>query len=110
MMPNNMQQAMKQVQKMQAEMARVQQELEEKTVTASAGGGVVKVEVSGKLELKKIEISPEVVSAEADDLEMLQDLILAAVNEGFKNAQDMAAAEMAKVTGNIKIPGMPGMF
>ena len=109
MMPN-MQQAMKQMQKMQAEMARVQQELEEKIVTASAGGGVVKVEVSGKLELKKIEISPEVISAEPDDLEMLQDLILAAVNEGFKNAQDMAANEMAKVTGNIKIPGMPGIF
>lgn len=114
MMPN-MQQAMKQVQKMQADMARVQQELEEKTVTASAGGGVVKVEVTGKLELKKIEISPDIVAdwsanPSADDLEMLQDLVLAAVNEGIKNAQDMAAAEMAKVTGNIKIPGMPGMF
>ncbi len=104
----NMQQAMKQIQKMQAEMARVQQELESKTVTATAGGGVVSVEVSGKLELKKIEISPEVVSSE--DLEMLQDLITAAVNEGLKKAQEMAANDMAKVTGNINIPGLPGLF
>jgi DNA-binding YbaB/EbfC family protein len=107
MMPN-MQQAMKQVQKMQAEMAKVQEELGEKFVTASAGGGAVKVEISGKLEVKKIEISPDAVSA--DDLEMLQDLITAAMNEGIKNAQDLAASEMAKVTGNIKIPGIPGMF
>jgi DNA-binding YbaB/EbfC family protein len=107
MMPN-MQQAMKQVQKMQADMARVQQELEDKTVTASAGGGAVKVEVTGKLVFKKIEIDPEVVNP--DDVEMLQDLVMAAVNEGLKTAQDMAADEMAKVTGNLKIPGLPGMF
>ena len=104
----NMQQAMKQIQKMQAEMARVQQELEQKTVTATAGGGVVSVEVSGKLELKKITIDPEVLSG--DDLEMLQDLITAAVNEGIKKAQDMASQDMAKVTGNLNIPGMPGLF
>ncbi len=107
MMPN-MQQAMKQIQKMQAEMARVQQELEQKTVTATAGGGVITVEVSGKLELRKIEIDPEVVNPE--ELEMLQDLITAAVNEGIKKAQDMASSEMAKVTGNLNIPGMPGLF
>lgn len=105
MMPN-MQQAMKQVQKMQADMLKVQEELAEKMVTATAGGGAVKVEVTGKLEIKKVEIAPEA----AEDLEMLQDLIVAAVNEGIKNAQDMAAAEMAKVTGNLKIPGMPGLF
>jgi DNA-binding YbaB/EbfC family protein len=108
MMPN-MQQAMKQVQKMQADMARVQEELESKVVTASAGGGAVKVEVTGKLQLQKIEISPEVVGA--DDLEMLQDLIVAAVNEGMKSAQDLAANEMAKVTGKLSIPGLPpGLF
>ena len=105
MMPN-MQQAMKQVQKMQADMLKVQEELAEKMVTATAGGGAVKVEVTGKLEIKKVEIAPEA----AEDLEMLQDLIVAAVNEGIKNAQDMAAAEMAKVMGNLKIPGMPGLF
>jgi DNA-binding YbaB/EbfC family protein len=107
MMPN-MQQAMKQMQKMQAEMARVQAELESKTVTASAGGGAIKVEISGKLQLQKIEIDPEVLNG--DDVEMLQDLITAAVNEGIKSAQDLAAAEMAKVTGKLNIPGLPGFF
>lgn len=103
----NMQQAMKQLQKMQADMARVQQELEEKAVTATAGGGVVEVTFSGKLELKSIKIDPEVAG---EDLEMLQDLITAAVNEGIKKAQDLSASELAKVTGNLKIPGMPGLF
>ncbi|HYH01591.1 MAG TPA: YbaB/EbfC family nucleoid-associated protein [Bacillota bacterium] len=107
MMPN-MQQAMKQVQKMQAEMARVQEELADKTVTATAGGGAVKVEVTGKMVFRSIEIDPEVVNG--DDIEMLQDLVLAAVNEGIKKAQEMAETEMGKVTGNIKIPGLPGMF
>lgn len=107
MMPN-MQQAMKQFQKMQAEMARVQDELANKTVTATAGGGVVKVEFTGKLDLKEVVIDPEVLNP--DEVEMLQDLIVAAVNEGLKKAQDMAAEDMAKVTGNLKIPGMPGMF
>lgn len=104
----NMQQAMKQIQKMQAEMVKVQEELGNKTVTATAGGGAVKIEVSGKLEIKQLEIDTEVVNA--DDVEMLQDLIIAAVNEGIKKAQDMANEEMGKVTGNLKIPGLPGMF
>lgn len=107
MMPN-MQQAMKQFQKMQTDMAKVQEELATKSVTATAGGGVVKVEVTGKLEFKKIEIDPEVLKDE--DMEMLQDLLIAAVNEGLDKAQELAANEMAKVTGNLKIPGMPGMF
>jgi DNA-binding YbaB/EbfC family protein len=107
MMPN-MQQAMKQFQKMQTDMARVQEELAEKLVTASAGGGAIKVEVNGKLEFKKIEIDPEVLKS--DDPEMLQDLLIAATNEGINKAQELAANEMAKVTGNLKIPGMPGMF
>jgi nucleoid-associated protein EbfC len=104
----NMQQAMKQFQKMQADMARVQEELAEKLITASAGGGAVKVEVNGKLEFKKIEIDPEVLKG--DDQEMLQDLLIAAANEGINKAQELAANEMAKVTGNLKIPGMPGLF
>ncbi|NLY75694.1 MAG: YbaB/EbfC family nucleoid-associated protein [Firmicutes bacterium] len=103
----NMQKAMKQLQKMQADMVKAQQELETKTVTATAGGGVVEVTFSGSLELKAIKISPEVAG---EDLEMLQDLIIAAVNEGIKKAQELSASEMAKVTGNIKIPGMPGLF
>jgi DNA-binding YbaB/EbfC family protein len=107
MMPN-MQQAMKQMQKMQAEMNRVQEELADQTVTATAGGGAVKVEVTGKSVLRAITIDPEVISS--DDLEMLQDLVLAAVNEGLKKAQDLAETELGKVTGNIKIPGLPGLF
>lgn len=107
MMPN-MQQAMKQVQKMQADMAKIQEELAAKTVTASAGGGAVKVEITGKLEFKKIEIDPEVIRGE--EVELIQDLLIAAVNEGVNKAQELAANEMAKVTGNLKIPGMPGLF
>lgn len=103
MMPN-MQQALKQVQKMQAAMKKVQDELAEKTVQATAGGGAVTVEISGALEIKKVSIDPEVM----EDREMLEDLLVAACNEGIKEAQEMSAQEMAKVTGNMKIPGMPG--
>jgi DNA-binding YbaB/EbfC family protein len=107
MMPN-MQQAMKQMKKMQADLARVQEELADKTVTATAGGGAVKVEITGKLVVRSIEIDPEVVNA--GDLEMLQDLVLAAVNEAVKKAQELAESEMGKVTGNLNIPGLPGLF
>lgn len=104
----NMQQAMKQIQKMQAEMARIQEELANKTVTGTAGGGAVKIEISGKLEVKQAFIDPEVVNA--DDVEMLQDLVVAAMNEAIKKAQDMANEDMAKITGQLKIPGMPNLF
>ena len=104
MMPN-MQQAMKQFQKMQEDLARVQEELNQKILTVSAGGGAVTVEISGKLEIKQITVDPEVVAG--GDQEMLQDLLIAAVNEAIKKAQDLEAAETAKITGNLKIPGMP---
>ncbi|HHU51834.1 MAG TPA: YbaB/EbfC family nucleoid-associated protein [Firmicutes bacterium] len=100
----NMQQALKQVQKMQAAMKQVQDELAEKTVQASAGGGAVTMEISGALEVKKVTIDPEVL----EDREMLEDLLVAACNEGIKKAQELSAQEMSKVTGNIKIPGLPG--
>jgi DNA-binding YbaB/EbfC family protein len=99
----NMGSMMKQVQKMQQEMARLQAELEEKTVESSAGGGVVSVVVTGKKELKDITIKPEAVDPE--DVEMLQDLILAAVNEALRKADEMVAGEMAKITGGLNIPG-----
>lgn len=102
----NMNKMMKQVQKMQAEMAKVQGELEERNYEASSGGGVVKVVVNGKNEVLDIQIDPEVL--DPDDVEMLQDLILAATNEALKKAQETMSAEMGKLTGNIKIPGMPG--
>jgi hypothetical protein len=97
---------MKQAQKMQQEMERVQAELEEKEVEATAGGGVVSVVVTGKKEIKSISIKPEAV--DPDDVEMLQDLILAAVNEGLRKADEMANGEMGKITGGLG--KMPGMF
>jgi len=95
---------MKQAKKMQERMARLQQELELKTVEVSAGGGMVSVVVNGKFELVSLKIEKDVVNAE--DVEMLQDLVMAAVNEGIRKAQEMSAAEMAKITGGLKIPGL----
>jgi len=100
----NINQLMKQAKKMQAKMAELQAELEQKTVESSAGGGMVKVIANGKYEILSITIDPEVVNAE--DIEMLQDLILAAVNDALRKAQEMVAEEMSKLTGGLKIPGL----
>lgn len=98
---------MKQVQKMQEEMARVQEELKEKTVVAGAGGGAVKVVCTGALEISSVEVSPEAV--DPDDVEMLQDLITAAVNEAIRKAQELAQSEMGRVTGGLNLPQIPGL-
>lgn len=95
---------MKQAKKMQERMMELQEELATKTVDATAGGGMVAVKVNGKFELLSLKIEKEVVNPE--DVEMLQDLVMAAVNEGIRKAQEMAAAEMAKITGGMQIPGM----
>jgi len=95
---------MKQVQKMQQDMMRLQEELANRTVESTAGGGVVRVTANGKNEITAIEIKPEAVDPE--DVEMLQDLVLAAVNEALKKAQDMASQEMGRLTGGLKIPGL----
>jgi len=95
---------MKQAKKMQERMVRLQEELGQKTVVASAGGGMVNVVVNGKFELLSLMIEREVVNPE--DVDMLQDLIIAAVNEGVRKAQEMAASEMAKITGGMNIPGL----
>ena len=95
---------MKQAKKMQERMGQLQQELEMKTVEAQAGGGMVKVVVNGKFEVISMKIEKDVVNPE--DIEMLQDLVAAAVNEGIRKAQEMAAQEMAKITGGLNIPGM----
>ena len=100
----NMQSMMAQAQRMQQNLERVQAELEEKEVEATAGGGVVKVTVTGKKVVKNIEIAPEAV--DPDDVEMLQDLILAAVNEGLVKADEMAQQEMSKVTGGMNLGGL----
>ena len=95
---------MKQAKKMQERMANLQKELEMKTVEAQAGGGMVRVVVNGKYEIVSLKIEKEVVNPE--DIEMLQDLVAAAVNEGVRKAQEMASSEMAKITGGLNIPGL----
>jgi len=95
---------MKQAKKLQERMGQLQAEMEQKTVTATSGGGMVTVTVSGKGELVSLKIERDVVNAE--DVEMLQDLILAAVNEGVRKAQEMAQSEMMKLTGGLNIPGL----
>ena len=95
---------MKQAKKMQERMAQLQDELASKTVDATAGGGMVSVTVNGKFELLSIKIEKEVVNP--DDVDMLQDLVVAAVNEGVRKAQEMAASEMGKITGGLQIPGL----
>lgn len=95
---------MKQAKKMQEKMGRLQQELETRTIEAQSGGGMVRVLVNGKFEIVSLKIEKEVVNPE--DVEMLQDLIAAAVNEGIRKSQEMASSEMAKITGGLGIPGM----
>ena len=95
---------LRQAQQLQKRMAQLQEELESATVTATAGGGVVSVVVTGKLTLESIEIDPEVVSP--DDVDILQDLIMAAVNEGLSNAQEMVSSRMSELTGGLNIPGL----
>ncbi len=103
-MAQNFGNIIKQAQQMQAKMMRLQEELAAKTVEASAGGGMVTVVVNGKFELVSLKIEKDVVNP--DDIEMLQDLVVAAVNEGIRKAQEMAQAEMAKITGGLNIPGL----
>lgn len=103
-MPSNMNQMMKQAQKAQEDMARIQQEIEQKEFAVTVGGGAVEVVVTGKKEVKAVNIKPEVV--DPDDIEMLQDLIIAAVNEAIRNADEAMSREMEKVTGGLSLPGM----
>lgn len=100
----NMQQMMRQAQKMQEDMAKIQQEVELKEVEASSGGGVVTAKVNGKKELIDLVIKPEAV--DPDDIEMLQDLIVAAVNEALGDADEMMKTEMSKVTGGLNLGGL----
>ncbi len=100
----NMQSLMRQIQKMQKKIMALQEELAQRTVEASVGGGMVTAVANGKQELVSIKIDPEVVNPE--DIEMLQDLIVAAVNEALRRSQEMVQEEMAKVTGGLKIPGL----
>lgn len=100
----NMNQMMKQVKKMQAQMEKAQEELAEKEVEGTAGGGVVKVTANGQKQILDIEIQPEVVDPE--DIDMLQDLVTAAVNDALKQVDELIAEDMGKFTGGLNIPGM----
>ncbi len=100
----NMNQMLKQAQKMQENMLKTKEEVEQRTVQASSGGGMVEVTISGKMELLEIKIKPEAIDPE--DPEMLEDLVKAAVNQGLRNAQTMVQEEMSKITGGFNIPGL----
>ncbi len=100
----DMRMLMKQAQQMQAKMAKAQEELASKEVTAEVGGGQVKIVMTGKHRLKSIEIAPE--SLDPDDIEFLQDLIMAAVNDGAAKVDELAEKDMGSVTGGMNLPGM----
>jgi nucleoid-associated protein EbfC len=99
---------MKQVQEMQRKMEQAQEELAVETVEASAGGGIVTAVITGSLEVKTITIKPEAV--DPDDVEMLQDLVVAATNEALRAAQDLASTKLGGATGGLDLPNIPGMF
>ena len=98
---------MKQAQQMQEQMLQAQEKLKDETVEASAGGGMVKVTMGGDLTLRSITIDPEAVDPE--DVELLQDMVLAAVNEGMRSAQELAASKMGGITGGLGGLGLPGL-
>ncbi len=103
----NMQQMLKQVQQMQEDMEQAQAQLEHETVEASAGGGMVTVQVSGDLRVKSVQINPKAV--DPDDVEMLADMVLAAMNEALRAAQELAASRLGGATGGMDLGGLGGL-
>lgn len=101
----NMQQMMKQARKMQEQLAAAQETIVQSTVDASAGGGMVKVTVSGDMQVTSLKIDPEAIDPE--DVEMLEDMVMAAVNEALRGVGELANRQMGAVTGGLNIPGMP---
>ena len=104
----NMAQMMKQARKMQEQLAAAQENLKDLTGDASAGGGMVKVTVSGDMQVKSVKIDPDALDPE--DVEMLEDMVAAAVNEALRSAGEAANQQMGAITSGLNIPGMPGMF
>ena len=102
--PSNMQGMLKQAQKMQEDMATLQEDLDSREYTVKAGGGVVEITISGTLEIKKIDISPDIV--DPDDIETLSDVITAGVNEAIKKVNSTNSEEMGKITGALNMPGL----
>ena len=105
--PPNFNKMLKQVQQMQADMAKAQEQLKEEVVEASAGGGMVTVKISGDLELREIKIDPEAVDPE--DVELLQDMVLAATNEAIRSAQELANRKLGGLAGGLGELGLPGL-
>lgn len=101
----NMQQMMKQARKMQEQLAAAQENIAQSTVDASAGGGMVKVTVNGEMQITSLKIDPEALDPE--DVEMLEDMVAAAVNEALRGVGDLANRQMGAITGGLNIPGMP---
>ena len=108
--PNNMNQMLKQAQKMQEDMAALQEDLDSRQYEVAAGGGAVKIKINGKLEVSSVELDPDVV--DPDDVETLQDILTAAMNEAIRKVNDTNSEEMGKITGSLNMGGlgMPGMF
>lgn len=108
--PGNMQSMLKQAQKMQEDMAALQEDLDAREYEVAAGGGAVKIKINGKLEVSGVEIDPDVV--DPDDVETLQDILTAAMNEAIRKVNDTSNEEMGKITGSLNMGGlgMPGLF
>lgn len=104
----NMNAMLQQAQKMQEDMATLQEDLDNREYEVSAGGGAVSVKISGKKQILALDIDPEIV--DPDDIETLSDILVAAVNEAIKRVEDTNTAEMSKITGALGMPGMPGLF
>ena len=95
---------MKQAQKMQAKLAEMQEQLKSETLEASAGGGMVRVVITGDMQIRELSIDPAAI--DPDDVEMLQDMVAAAVNEAIRSAQELASRRMGEITGGMNVPGM----
>lgn len=106
--PQNMQSMLKQAQKMQEDMAALQEDLDNREYEVSVGGGAVTVKINGKMEVRSIDIQPEIV--DPDDIETLADILVAGVNEAIKKVNETNSEEMAKITGSVNLGGMPGLF
>ena len=106
--PQNMNAMLRQAQKMQEDMEALQADLDAREYDISAGGGVVGVKINGKKEILSIDIQPEIV--DPDDIETLSDILMAAINEAIRKVEDAAGEEMGKITGQMNLPGMPGLF
>ena len=106
--PQNMNAMIRQAQKMQDDMAELQEDLDSREYEVSAGGGAVTIKINGKKEVQEINIQPEIV--DPDDIETLSDVLIAGINEAIRKVEDTNNEEMGRITGGLNVPGMPGMF